>query len=105
MERIKFDIPIWDEPHQDKFEKGITHPAIYVGDRFVLVAVRKKDDLVQEPLAEYSKTDKEKGDIKFFVDDDSACGDNFFATSLLLRSFSELVAFKRISSRRRLSTC
>lgn len=70
MERIKFDIPIWDEPHQDKFEKGITHPAIYVGDRFVLVAVRKKDDLVQEPLAEYSKTDKEKGDIKFFVDDD-----------------------------------
>ena len=70
MERIKFDIPIWDEPHQDKFEKGITHPAIYVGDRFVMVAVRKKDDLVQEPLAEYSKTDKEKGDIKVFVDDD-----------------------------------
>ena len=46
MERIKFKIPIWDEPHQDKFEKGMTHEAIYVGDRFVLVAVRKKDNLV-----------------------------------------------------------
>ena len=66
MERIKFQIPIWDEPHQDKFEKGITHEATYEGERFVLVAVRKKDDLVQEPLAEYSKSDKEKGNIQYF---------------------------------------
>ena len=69
MERIKFDIHP-GRTHQDKFEKELFHEATYVGDRFVLMAVRKKDDLVQERLAEYSKTDKEKGDIKFFVDDD-----------------------------------
>ena len=34
------------------------------------MAVRKKDNLVQERLATYSKTDKEKGKIQFFVDDD-----------------------------------
>ena len=70
MEQIKFKIPIWDEPFQDKFEKGLFHEATYVGDRFVLMAVRKKDNLVQERLATYSKTDKEKGKIQFFVDDD-----------------------------------
>lgn len=70
MERINFQIPIWDEPHQDSFERGLTHPATYVGERFVLVAVRKKDDLVQEPLAEYSVSDKEKGQVQYFVDDD-----------------------------------
>ena len=44
MEQIKFKIPIWDEPFQDKFEKGLFHEATYVGDRFVLMAVRKKDN-------------------------------------------------------------
>ena len=34
------------------------------------MAVRKKDNLVQERLATYSKTDKEKGKIPYFVDDD-----------------------------------
>jgi len=70
MEQLKFKIPFWDEPHQDKFEKGLTYDATYIGERFILVAVRKKDNLVQERLAEYSVSDKEKGAIQCFVDDD-----------------------------------
>ena len=61
----EFDIST-GEPTQDN-EKGITiHEATYVGERFVLVAVRKKDDPVQEPLQSTAKLIKKKVTSQYF---------------------------------------
>ena len=49
--RYPFDMEIPDQPYIDNFSKGLTHPAIYAGVRFLKFRIENGTGLLKEEVA------------------------------------------------------
>ena len=49
--RYPFDMEIPDQPYIDNFSKGLTHPAIYTGVRFLKFRIENGTGLLKEEVA------------------------------------------------------